>query len=90
MARANAQELAAADKDGAEHLMIVDLERNDLGRVCEPGSVAVERLLALESHPSVHHLVSTVVGQLRDGLGPVDLLRATWPGGSISGAPKAK
>jgi para-aminobenzoate synthetase component 1 len=87
---AYAQALLASAKDRAEHVMIVDLERNDLGRVCEPGSVEVGRLLALESHPSVHHLVSAVTGRLADGVDLADLLRAIFPGGSIIGAPKVR
>ena len=75
-------------KDAAENVMIVDLVRNDLGRVCTPGSVTVPALLATEQHPGLDHLVSTVEGELRDGLGWADLLAATFPAGSISGAPK--
>lgn len=83
-----ARELTASPKDRAENLMIVDLLRNDLARVCVPGSVQVPELCALHSFPAVHHLVSCVTGRMREGLGPVDLLRACFPGGSISGAPK--
>ena len=82
--------LAESDKDMAENVMIVDLLRNDLSRLCRPGSVRVPELFALEHYQTVHHLVSTVVGELapqRDGL---DLLRAAFPGGSITGAPKVR
>jgi para-aminobenzoate synthetase component I len=83
-------ELRRDPKERAEHVMIVDLERNDLGRVCEPGSVRVEALARVESHPSLHHLVSVVSGALRDGVDTGALLAATFPGGSITGAPKVR
>ncbi len=83
-----AAELQASAKDRAENLMIVDLMRNDLSRVADPGTVAVDRLFGIESHPTVHHLVSTVTGKARGDAGVADLLAATFPPGSITGAPK--
>ena len=88
--RALAAELLASGKDRAENTMIVDVLRNDLGRVCRPGSVRVPRLWRLERTPSVQHLVSTVTGRLAPGRDAFDLLAATFPGGSITGAPKIR
>jgi para-aminobenzoate synthetase component 1 len=85
-----ARELTDSTKESAELLMITDLERNDLGQVCEFGSVTVSRLLELEQHPQVFHLVSTVEGTLRHGISHVQALAACFPGGSISGAPKKR
>ena len=84
------RELSESPKDRAELNMIVDLERNDLGRVCRYGTVKVKEHARLETHPTVFHLVSTVEGRLRRGLDVVDLLRAAFPGGSITGAPKIR
>jgi para-aminobenzoate synthetase component 1 len=81
-------DLQAAAKDAAEHVMIVDLERNDLSRVCEPGSVRWPRLMAAERLAGVEHLVSTVEGRLRSDVTLSELLAATFPGGSVTGAPK--
>ena len=86
----DAQVLAASTKDRAENVMIVDLARNDLGRVCEYGSVRVPSLCTVERHPGLHHLVSTVVGRLRPEVGTSGLLRATFPPASITGAPKPR
>jgi para-aminobenzoate synthetase component 1 len=82
--------LAESQKDRAENVMIVDLLRNDLSRVCRPGTVRVPELFALEHHPTVHHLVSTVVGEIEAGNGAIELIRAAFPGGSITGAPKVR
>ncbi len=87
---ASARELLASAKDRAENVMIVDLERNDLGRVCRYGSVKVTELAALEVFPTVFHLTSTVEGRLRANRDRFDLLRAAFPGGSITGAPKVR
>ncbi|MGB9129935.1 MAG: aminodeoxychorismate synthase component I [Thiobacillus sp.] len=82
--------LQAHPKERAEHVMLVDLERNDLGRVCEPGSVKVEALMETASYRHVHHIESTVCGQLRQGMRVYDALRAVFPGGTITGCPKVR
>ena len=84
------RELLACTKEQAEHIMLVDLERNDLGRVCEWGSVKVDELLTIERYSHVMHLVSNVVGKLRSDRTFVDLIRATFPGGTITGCPKVR
>jgi para-aminobenzoate synthetase component 1 len=85
-----ANELKSSEKDRAENLMIVDLLRNDLGRSCVPGSIHVDRLFELQSFPTVHHLVSTISGELMPERGAWELLRDSFPGGSITGAPKRR
>ena len=86
----DAERLLASEKDRAEHVMLVDLGRNDLSRVCVPGSVAVEKFLEVERYSHVTHLVSQVAGDLRPGVSPFDLLRACFPAGTVSGAPKVR
>ncbi|SFU78642.1 para-aminobenzoate synthetase component 1 [Methylobacterium sp. 174MFSha1.1] len=88
--RARAEALLASDKERAENVMIVDLLRNDLSRICAPHSVVVPTLCGLETYAGVHHLVSAVTGTLREGADGLDLLAATFPGGSITGAPKLR
>jgi len=85
-----AKELVSSVKDRAENIMIVDLERNDLGRVCRFGTVKVTEMAILEAFPTVFHLTSTIEGRLREGKTGIDLLKATFPGGSITGAPKVR
>jgi anthranilate synthase component 1 len=86
----DAAALLSSEKDRAEHTMLVDLGRNDLSRVCVPGSVRVERFMEPERYSHMTHLVSEVVGELRDGITPFELLRATFPAGTVSGAPKVR
>jgi anthranilate synthase component 1 len=81
-------ELAAHPKERAEHIMLIDLERNDLGRVCEPGTVRVDEFMTIESYTHVHHIVSNVSGELKGEVTPIGALRAVFPGGTITGCPK--
>src|SRR5205823_13457752 len=85
-----AQELLADPKERAEHVMLVDLGRNDLGRVCEYGTVTVEDFMAVEAYSHVMHIVSSVTGRLRDDVGAIDALRSVPPAGTLSGAPKVR
>lgn len=83
-------ELINHPKERAEHIMLIDLERNDLGRIAKPGSVEVDELMVLESYAHVHHIVSNVRGELRDGVTPGEVIRAVFPGGTITGCPKVR
>ncbi|HKX57567.1 MAG TPA: chorismate-binding protein, partial [Xanthomonadales bacterium] len=85
-----ARELMDNPKEQAEHVMLIDLERNDLGRVCQPGSVEVNEFMVVESYAHVHHIVSNVRGRLRDEAGPVQAIQAVFPGGTITGCPKVR
>lgn len=84
------RDLMASPKERAEHIMLIDLERNDLGRICQPGSVAVDELMAVRSYAHVHHIESNVCGRLRAGVTPGEVLRALFPGGTITGCPKVR
>ena len=86
----NGLELLLSEKERAEHIMLVDLARNDLGRVCEAGTIAVDELMRLEEYSHVIHIVSDVAGRLRSGLDAVDVIRAAFPGGTITGCPKVR
>lgn len=87
---ARVRELVGHPKERAEHVMLIDLERNDLGRVCVPGSVVVDELMGVESYAHVHHIVSNVRGRLRDGVTPAEVIAAVFPGGTITGCPKVR
>lgn len=84
------RELIANAKERAEHIMLIDLERNDLGRVCRPGTVEVNELMAIESYAHVHHIVSNIRGELMQQASPVDVIKAVFPGGTITGCPKVR
>ena len=88
--KALADELMEHPKEQAEHIMLIDLERNDLGRICIPGSIRVDELMTLESYQHVHHIVSNVQGRIRDNVTPSDIIRAVFPGGTITGCPKVR
>ena len=88
--RSLSDELLSNLKERAEHVMLIDLERNDLGRVCRPGSVEVNELMVVETYAHVHHIVSNVRGELAAGAGPVDAMKAVFPGGTITGCPKVR
>ena len=87
---ARIRDLVGNPKERAEHVMLIDLERNDLGRVCVPGSVEVDELMTVESYAHVHHIVSNVRGRLREGATPGEVVRAVFPGGTITGCPKVR
>lgn len=87
---ARIRDLVGNPKERAEHVMLIDLERNDLGRVCRPGTVRVDELMTVESYAHVHHIVSNVGGELREGVTPGEVIRAVFPGGTITGAPKVR
>jgi anthranilate synthase component 1 len=88
--QALSEELIGNIKERAEHVMLIDLERNDLGRVCRPGTVTVDELMVVETYAHVHHIVSNVRGELAAGAGPVEAMKAVFPGGTITGCPKVR
>jgi len=88
--KALVKELIEHPKERAEHIMLIDLERNDLGRICQPGTVEVNELMVVETYEHVHHIVSNVRGQLREGFSPLDVVHALFPGGTITGCPKIR
>jgi len=88
--RINAAELLSHPKERAEHIMLIDLERNDMGRICVPGSIHVDAMMTIESYAHVHHIVSNITGKLIDKLCPGDIIRAVFPGGTITGCPKVR
>ncbi len=88
--QALSSELIGHFKERAEHVMLIDLERNDIGRICQAGSISVDELMVIESYTHVHHIVSNVVGQIRPDISPADAIRAVFPGGTITGCPKVR
>ncbi len=84
------RDLLAHPKERAEHIMLVDLERNDLGRICQPGSIKVEEMMGVHTYAYVHHIESSITGRLQDGVTPAQILRALFPGGTITGCPKVR
>jgi len=86
----NAIELIAHPKERAEHIMLIDLERNDLGKICVPGTISVNELMVLESYAHVHHIVSNIRGELNKNISPSDIIKAVFPGGTITGCPKVR
>ena len=84
------KELISHPKERAEHIMLIDLERNDLGRICQPGSVEVNELMVIETYEHVHHIVSNVRGKLQDNMSPLEIIHAVFPGGTITGCPKIR
>ena len=84
------EELISHPKERAEHSMLIDLERNDLGRICQPGTVEVDELMVVESYEHVHHIVSNVRGRPQQGMTPLQMIHAVFPGGTITGCPKIR
>ena len=84
------KELINSDKEKAEHLMLVDLERNDISKVCEPGTVKVDEMMTIESYAHVHHIVSNISGKRRDNVKPGEIIKSVFPGGTITGCPKVR
>ena len=84
------KELINSDKEKAEHLMLVDLERNDISKVCEPGSVKVDEMMTIETYAHVHHIVSNISGRKKENILPGDVIKSVFPGGTITGCPKVR
>ena len=84
------RELINSDKEKAEHLMLVDLERNDISKVCEPGSVKVDEMMSIETYAHVHHIVSNISGKKEKNINPGQIIKSVFPGGTITGCPKVR